>query len=254
MRLPTAFAALAALGLTAAAPANLATTPISRMSTPWWQQRFDEKQREVRSGHFDLVWLGDSITQNFEKEGGHGWDDYRPVWTQFYGGDHALNLGFKGDSTCHVLWRLLHGELDFSTPPRLIVLLIGANNFGHVHTDAAQTYDGIVKIVTMIHDRLPTTKVLVLGTLPSIRSAWVDANTRTLNQHLAADIRNGRPWVSYQDVGAALLRDGHPDPSRYLDVHLSPPDPPLHPNAQSQAEIARMVQPTIVKLMHGAPS
>jgi len=244
--------ALAALGLVAAAPANLATTPISRLSTPWWQQRFEAKQREIAAGPYDLVWLGDSITQNFEKQGGHGWDDYRPVWDRFYGGLHALNLGFKGDSTCHVIWRLEHGELDFTTPPRLIVLLIGANNFGHVHTDANQTYDGIVRIVDMIHARLPRTRVLVVGTLPSIRSAWVDTNTHALNHRLAAELRTGRPWITYRDVGDVLLHDGRPDPARYLDGHLTPPDPPLHPSAQSQAEIARRLQPDIAKLLQGA--
>ncbi|GBQ68679.1 putative acetylhydrolase [Ameyamaea chiangmaiensis NBRC 103196] len=236
------------LGAAASAP-DLASASVDRLSTPWWKARFEAKQAEIDKGHYDIVWLGDSITQNFEKQGGHAWDDYVPVWNRFYGGRHALNLGFKGDSTCHVLWRLDHGELAFRTPPRLIILLIGANNFGHIHTDAAHTYGGIAHIVDRIHARLPETRILVLGVLPSIRSPWVDENTRTLNAHLSHTLASGRPWVTYQDVGAALMRDGKPDPARFLDPHLVPPDPPLHPAAPSQAEIARMIEPTVNRLL-----
>ncbi|GBQ30399.1 acetylhydrolase [Gluconacetobacter azotocaptans] len=240
---------LALLGLGAAPAhairANIAIQPVSRMDTPWWHQRFAEKQAAIAHGRFDVVWLGDSITQNWERNGPEAWRDFAPTWQRYYGDRHAINLGFKGDSTCHVLWRLAHGELDFRTPPRLFIVLIGANNFGHVHTDAGLTYPGIVRIVDTIHARFPSSRVLLLGVLPSIRSAWITANTQQLNRTLHDDIGRGRPWLRYMDAGATVERDGAPDRSRFLDPHLTPPDPPLHPTAPAQEAIARMIEPAV---------
>ncbi|MBB2204832.1 GDSL-type esterase/lipase family protein [Gluconacetobacter takamatsuzukensis] len=231
-----------------AAP-NLAIAQVSRMDTPWWHRRFADKQAEIAAGQYDVVWLGDSITQNWERTGPEPWRDFAPVWQHYYGDRHAINLGFKGDSTCHVLWRLAHGELDFRKPPRLFVVMIGANNFGHVHTDAVQTYPGIARIVDAIHARFPTTQVLLLEVLPSIRSAWISANTSQLNGMLESDIRRGRPWLHVQDVGAAVGGPGAPDRSRFLDPHLTPPDPPLHPTAAAQQDIARMIEPTVAAIL-----
>jgi lysophospholipase L1-like esterase len=244
---------LLGLGTACAAPSNLAVQQVSRMETPWWQQRFLEKQADMAHGRFDLVWLGDSITQNWERTGPEPWRDFAPVWQRYYGDRHAINLGFKGDSTCHVLWRLAHGELDFHTPPRLFIILIGANNFGHVHIDAAQTYPGVARIVDEVHGRFPTTQILLLEVLPSIRSAWITANTRRLNLMLRADIRRGRSWLHLVDVSAAVERDGAPDPARFLDPHLTPPDPPLHPTAMAQQDIARLIEPTVAAILGDRP-
>lgn len=245
----TTLLALSAPAIAPAATANLAVEQVSRMDTPWWHHRFADKQAEIANGQFDVVWLGDSITQNWERNGPEPWRDFAPVWQHYYGDRHAINLGFKGDSTCHVLWRLAHGELDFRKPPRLFILMIGANNFGHVHIDAAHTYPGITRIVDTIHARFPTTQVLVLKVLPSIRSPWISANTRQLNGMLETDIRQNRPWLHLLDVGSAVEANGAPDRSRFLDPHLTPPDPPLHPTAAAQQDIARMIEPTVATIL-----
>ena len=159
---------------------NIAVIPISRMTESWWRQRFDEKRNELHGQPVDLVWLGDSITQDWERDGPQPWLRFAPIWHHFYGDRHAVNLGFKGDSTCHLLWRLRHGELDGITP-RAVILLIGANNFGHIHTDAAQTEAGIETVLDEIHRRTPQTHVLLLAVLPSVRSGWITENTNRLN-------------------------------------------------------------------------
>ncbi len=83
----------------AAAPANPAATPLSRDNLPWWHERHEAKLARVRQGHVDLVFLGDSITQDWEESGGPAWRDFAPQWDRFYGDRNALNLGFKGDTT-----------------------------------------------------------------------------------------------------------------------------------------------------------
>jgi lysophospholipase L1-like esterase len=218
-----------------------AAIPYSRMDLPWWRERFEAKQAELRAqaGHVDLLWLGDSITQDFEQAGPEPWRNFAPVWAHFYGGRHAVNLGFKGDATAHLLWRLEHGETD-GISPRLAILLIGANNFGHLHWPAAPSLQGIETVISVLHQRLPRTKILLVGVLPSIRSAWVDENTRALNHALAARYGGGAD---------PLVKDGRVDPGAFLDSRLRPPDPPLHPAAMTQARMAEAIEPIVSRVL-----
>ena len=55
---------------------NLAQAPIDRLDLPWWRARWEISLQEKRDmPDAKIVWLGDSITQNWQREGGHGWDD-----------------------------------------------------------------------------------------------------------------------------------------------------------------------------------
>src|SRR5215471_5010509 len=87
-----------------AAPATrtvLAATPLSRMDVHWWRERFEAKQAELRSRKVDLLFLGDSITQDYEVSGPPEWRAFIPVWERYYGSRNAVNLGFNGDATSH---------------------------------------------------------------------------------------------------------------------------------------------------------
>lgn len=225
----------------------VAATPISRMDTPWWRARHLEKLAELRRGRVDLIWLGDSITQDWEQEGPPAWRDFAPVWQQFYGDRHAVNLGFKGDSTAHLLWRMTNGELD-GIAPKAAIVLIGANNLGRVHWSAAQTVAGIEAVVAELQRRLPETKVLLLGVLPSVRSKWVTRTTREINDSLAARFGGGGAVV-YMDLSPLFMRDGQVDRTQFLDDQLEPPDPPLHPTAQAQRRMAEAIEPTLATML-----
>src|ERR1039458_4313780 len=83
----------------------LAAIPISRMDLPWWHARFEAKQAELRETQPRLIFLGDSITQNWERHGPPEWADDAPVWQRFYGDRDAVNLGFIGDTTASLIWR-----------------------------------------------------------------------------------------------------------------------------------------------------
>ena len=245
MRSMLLVAAALMIGLAArpAQAANIATMPISRLQVPWWKARFEAKQAELRSRPVDMIWLGDSITQDWERSGPPTWQDFAPAWRHFYDGRHAVNLGFKGDSTCHLLWRIEHGELD-GIHPKVAILLIGANNFGLVHTDAQQTFEGIETILDVLGKRLPATRIVVIGVLPSIRSPWVTANTERLNAMLRVALAT-RPGTRFVDASSIFERGGSVDPSLFLDPRLSPPAPPLHPDAIAQARIAAMIEPIV---------
>jgi len=128
------------------------------------------------------------------------------------------------------------------------VVLIGANNFGKLHWSAGDTLLGIDAIVAALHAHLPRTRLILLGVLPSIRSAWVDTSTATLNAALATRYASDS-MVAYVDVGSAVEQGGRPDPAAFLDGQLTPPDPPLHPSAQSQARIAALIEPAVAQAM-----
>ena len=227
----------------------VSATPTSRMETGWWRTRHEAKLAEMRGRRVDLVWLGDSITQDWEMAGPEDWRNFAPVWQRFYGDRNALNLGFKGDTTSHLLWRMQNGELE-GLHPKLAVVLIGANNLGRVHWNAPQSVAGIEAVVDEARRRMPGTKVILLGVLPSVRSKYVDRTTEMINRGLAAEYGGGAvPGVSFVDVGHLFLRDGQVDRTQFLDDHLVPPDPPLHPTAQAQARIAEVIEPMVAAVM-----
>ncbi|GAC1346482.1 MAG: hypothetical protein NVSMB18_28850 [Acetobacteraceae bacterium] len=236
-----------ALVLGAADRVPVAATPISRLDTPWWRARHQEKLAELRRGRVDLLWLGDSITQDWELEGPPEWRDFAPVWRRFYGDRHAVNLGFKGDTTAHLLWRMQNGELD-GIRPKAAVVLIGANNMGRVHWTAEQTVAGIAAVIEELRRRLPGTRVLLLSVLPSVRSRYVSRTTVAINQALAARYA-GSGEVTYMDVSRLFLRDGEVDRTQFYDDLLQPPDPPLHPTASAQQRLAEAIEPTLAGLL-----
>ena len=243
-----------ALLLGAAERVPVAATPISRLETPWWRARHEAKLAETRARRVGLIWVGDSITQSWEMQGPPQWRDFQPVWQHFYGDRDAVNLGFKGDTTAHLLWRLRNGEVD-AIAPKAAVLLVGANNLGRVRWNAPQTVAGIQAVVGELRARLPRTPVLLLGILPSIRSAWATQTTAEVNRALAARFGAGEvPGVRYMDVGHLFLRpDGGVDRARFYDDQLTPPDPPLHPTAQAQADLAAAIEPALAAMMGDRP-
>lgn len=242
---------LPVLALLTLAAGSAASIPISRMSTPWWRERFAAKQSELQAHPPQLIFLGDSITENWEKNGPEDWRNFQPGWRHYYGDRQAINLGFKGDSTAHLLWRIRHGELD-GIHPRVAVILIGANNFGRAHQAAEQTVEGIQAVVAETHRRLPTTKILLLSILPSRRSSWVDENTIQANQ-LLAQHASSLPNTTYVDVTNVFAPGGKLEADLFLDSHLMPPDPLLHPTAEGQARLSAAIEPTLAHLLGDRP-
>jgi len=227
--------------LLAAAP--LATRPIER-SDPWWQARHAAKLREARAAPVDLVFLGDSITQRWEQP------EYRPGWRKFYGDRHALNLGFSGDATSHLLWRIDHGELA-GLHPRVAVILIGANNLGRLHWPEADDVAGVAAVVDTVRRTLPDTAILLLGILPSDRGAWVLGTSAAVNRALAARYGHGAvPGVTFLDLSPLfLLADGRVDDSQFADPGMRPPEPALHPSPSGAERMAAAMEPTLSALL-----
>src|SRR5574344_1724342 len=148
------FVSILAAMCAAVVSVQLAVRPVPVSTDPnnWWQQRFAQKQALIKAGGSQVVFLGDSITHNWEGPGKAQWDKY------FAGAPyHALNLGYGGDRTEHVLWRLDHGELS-GYSPSVIVLMIGTNNTGHHKFEDEPPLDtilGIKAVLDKIREKAP---------------------------------------------------------------------------------------------------
>ncbi|QRV25316.1 GDSL-type esterase/lipase family protein [Marinomonas foliarum] len=214
-------------------------SPLSILSTKqdtvWWLPRHEEKLAEKNAmARVDLVFLGDSITQAWEKEGAD-------VWQDFYQSRNALNLGFNGDKTENVLWRLAHGEID-NIQPKLLVLLIGTNNAGHRMDKAEDTALGIKQILSVLAEKLPKTKVLLLAIFP--RSAKPTQKLRMLNNEVNQIIRTyaDDEKVFFRDINHVFLDEKGRITSDVMNDFL-------HPNTSQYQLFAEAIEPTIVSLL-----
>lgn len=216
---------------------NPATTPSPRTGEKlaWWMKRHEDMNARVKRGNVDLIFVGDSITHRWEATG-------KDIWRQYYGKRNAVNLGISGDQTCHVLWRLDHGNLD-GIAPKLAVVMIGTNNAGHTpHQTPEQIAEGVQAVVERLRTKLPNTKILLLAIFPRgaddnhpIRQ--INAKANTLLAKLADD-----KTVFYLDINAKFLKS---DGTLGKDVM---PDL-LHPNAKGYQIWAEAIEPTVAKLM-----
>lgn len=136
-------------------PESRATLPAERLGLGWWKARLLEKERQAGSQH-DTVFVGDSIT--------HNWDRVAPDLQKQYFGD-VLNLGFSGDKTQEVLWRI--ARIDWKTvAPKRIMLMIGTNNAGGHRERPENTFNGIKAIVRNLRVACPEAKITLLTIFP----------------------------------------------------------------------------------------
>lgn len=156
----------------------LAATPLTAFpAANWWGTRCLEKRNEIVSGpkEYDLVFVGDSITHRWERKGGEGVNIYAELKKTY----KILNLGYGGDRTQHVLWRLQNGELE-GYKAKLFMLMIGTNN----PENRADVAEGTKRIIETIRTKHPESKILLLPIFPRGASAKDRArvNNETVNR------------------------------------------------------------------------
>jgi lysophospholipase L1-like esterase len=233
-----------------AGAANPAVLPIDGSGMPWWAERHRAVLEAVHA-HPDseLLLIGDSITHNYDKANQPD-EDFQPTWKRFYEPRKALNLGFSGDTTGNVLWRLANGEVD-GLHPKVAMVLIGTNNTGRAQT-AEQTEAGIDAVVASLERRLPETRILLLGILPTGISEAKTAADRAINRYLAR-CYGENPRVTYLDIGSIFYKNGELNAALYYDPRLPQHGRPLHPDTNGQRMMAEAIEPTLAKLMGEAP-
>jgi beta-glucosidase len=208
-------------------------------SISWWTTRHEKKLADVKQlgKSAQVVFIGDSITEGWEKSG-------VPVWDRYYKPLNGIALGFGGDRTENVLWRVQHGEVD-GLAPKVAVLMFGTNNTGHRQEDPKTTALGIKRNIEELQQRLPDTKILLLAIFP--RGEKPDDNLRRINEQVNAIIAGyaDNQKVFFLDIGKAFLQaDG--TLSRDIMPDL------LHPNEKGYEIWAKAMAPTLQQLLPGA--
>jgi beta-glucosidase len=187
-----------------------------------------------KEGPIDVLFLGDSITERWETSGSK-------VWAKHYGNMKAAEFGVGGDRTQHVLWRIEHGELD-GISPKVLVLMLGTNNSNS--DPAEEIVAGDKKIIQEIREKLPKTKILLLGIFPRAAKRDLPENVpmqrvTAANKELAK-MDDGKT-LRYLDISDKLMRDGK------VPEDLLPDG--VHPNEKGYEIWAEAMDPLLKEML-----
>lgn len=214
---------------------NTAIVPASRDAN--WVKRHEGFVAEAKKGGIDLLFVGDSITDDWRGRGSN-------IWNKYYAPQNAANFGISGDRTEHVLWRMDNGELD-GIKPRVVVLMIGTNNTGrekkgNPRNTIGQVIAGVTAVVNEIRTKLPDGKILLLAILPRGNIDDQRGQVAVINTALAK-LDDGNK-VKFLDISPKFLE---------IDAALSRSIMPnlLHPNEHGYQIWADAMNPVLDKMM-----
>ena len=216
------------------APSHSAVNPAPRLEANWQKRASLLDQRLQETPDTELLFIGDSITQGWENGGASN------VWKQFYLRRKAVNLGIGGDRTQHVLWRLQKAPLE-GVKPKAAVVMIGTNNSnGEDHTPG-QIVEGIAAIVKTLRQRLPETKILLLGIFPRGENFNPQRGKLTQINQVLMKMHDGKS-VHYLDIGHHFLKDDGILPTEIMYDYL-------HLTTQGYEIWAQALEPKLAELL-----
>ncbi|MDO4627966.1 MAG: GDSL-type esterase/lipase family protein [Planctomycetia bacterium] len=220
-----------------AAVAQLPRTlvPANKMHEAWWKARHEANCARIAQGNVDFLLIGDSIT--------HGWDGAgKEIQAFFYGDRNYVNMGFGGDQTQHVLWRLNDAPMD-KIQPKAAMLLIGINSlWGDWENCSENVALGIQACVDKLQALYPDIKILVLDIFVVLepesacrpRAAAASAKMR----ELLRDYKN----VQFMDINDLWLNEKSEIP-RELMGDL------VHPSREGYILWGNRVEPVIAEML-----
>jgi lysophospholipase L1-like esterase len=183
------------------------------MSIARWHQMNDAIKVRAAQRDVDVMFLGDSITEMWDKG---QWDSHFGKW-------RTANFGIGGDHTGNVLWRLQNDGLE-RLQPKVVVLLIGVNNLGLCNERPEQVVTGIKAVVAKLRALYPDAKILLNAVLPTGQSAQDPrrADVRAINGEIAR-LDDGR-HVFFRDYGPRFLEPNGDlaKETMYDFLHLTP--------------------------------
>jgi lysophospholipase L1-like esterase len=198
-------------------------------ATPKFLAQHDAFVTRARQGGIDVLFLGDSITENFATRGRDVWNrEIAPL-------GNVVDFGIGGDRTQFVLWRAQHGELAGSGA-RVVVLMVGTNNLATATPENIAR--GVAAIVDTIRTSLPGATIVLNALLPrGDRDEPVRAKLAAVNARLAT-LADGKR-VRWLDAGAGFV-----DAGGELQPGLLPDK--LHPSAAGYEIWAAALRPVLL--------
>lgn len=168
----------------------------SWMSLSDWYQNHAEDVAVAARGEAEIVFVGDSITQSYE---------WAPSWKREFEKYKPANLAIGGDKTQNLLWRLQHGATG-NLDPKLVVMMIGVNNFLHDDVSAQWAFAGVKANLEQLKTSFPKAKILLVGVMPYGESPD-DPNRDRVKKvnELIATLEGDS--VAFHDIGSAFLEE-----------------------------------------------
>jgi len=222
----------------AQAPSHSAVKPVPRSLESNWVARaklLDKRVKEKPDA--ELLFIGDSITEGWEgKFATNVW----AIWDKYYGKRKAVNLGIGGDRTQHVLWRLEKAPLD-DVKPKAAVVMIGTNNSNGEDNTPGQIAEGVAAVVKKLRERLPNTKILLLGIFPRGENFNVQRGKITQINQVLTKLHDGSN-VHYLDIGPQFLANDGILPGEIMPDYL-------HLSAAGYQVWADAIEPKLAELL-----
>jgi len=188
--------------------------------------------KQAESGKCGLLFLGDSITDFWPGKGKDTWQKFAKY--------NPLDFGVSGDTTENVLWRITNGELD-KIHPKVTVIMIGTNNFGHYKDKPEWVAGGVKKIIDTVHEKIPDTRILLLAIFPRADKGSELRNLVDECNQIISKFDDGKS-VRYLDIGPKFL-----DADGNLPKDVMPDK--LHPNAKGYQIWYDAMMPTLEEMM-----
>jgi lysophospholipase L1-like esterase len=163
--------------------------PVARLYEP---QFIENVRRALASNSYPAIAFGDSIMVGWQRE---QLDEAM--------GRPTLNVGFAGDTTESILWRLQMLDWHNQTPD-YVLLLVGKNDVDHAEYSDCDIFWGMVAVVKKVRETFPSTCVIVTSVLPhgsNLRAA--DSKTRSVNNFIREGTDSGT--YAFLDVHDAFL-------------------------------------------------
>jgi len=149
-----------------------------------WNQGCERRVAAMKGNPCDIVFIGDSITDNFTSWPTPSWGSVGgTVWDKYYANRNALNFGVGADATQNVLWRFDHMDIK-GFKPKVAVVLIGTNNTKNSPEEIAA---GVKAVVERTQQTFPTAKIILISILPNARATERMAAANQLIQPLGDD-------------------------------------------------------------------
>jgi len=145
-----------------AAPPGRAPDRPTPINEPDWRRRIGEHQSQLTNSRYDVVFIGDSLTEFWTAFGKITWQTQLvPL--------KSVNCGITADRTEHILWRIQKYYDFHRAQPKVFVLLMGTNNLAMDPPDQPQDVArAILSAARYLATKSPPAKVLIL-TLPPNR-------------------------------------------------------------------------------------
>ncbi|MCK4854971.1 MAG: hypothetical protein KAT31_11930 [Bacteroidales bacterium] len=205
----------------------------------WWNERHQTILSRLTKNP-ELILIGNSILHSLDHE------DRQEVWKNYLDQYQTVNMGISGDRTENLIWKLQYGSPLENIGPKVAVILIGTNNTDGNHylniSTPEELAGGIWKICEIVKEKLPDTKIILMGILPYGYKPNHRNNINKATNSLISKFPEKNPNIHYTDIGHKYL-----DAEGKVRQELMPDH--LHPNAEGHLLMFETIEDDIARLM-----